>query len=174
MSFNIIRRAHGDPQWSGRLVEGSNGGWDPEDCTAETIVDVLDEAGSHLYNLAGDLIIDHNDPHTGRGVISGMGLYAMVHIYEGLDNIQRHLPWVEGWCVVRNYNHLVRPGLPTSEVITAHTTKVQAETFCLRLGNAFTAREKYLHVDYRAAPVNLFIHPEARFDQVTIPGYTDV
>lgn len=171
MSFNLIRRAHDDPQWSGRLVEGSDGGWDPEDCTAGLLSVILKQQGADLAYLSN---AHKRDPHTQRGALPMVYVEQVARIYEHLDNVQRHFPWVEGWCVVRNYNHVVRPGLPTSEVITAHTDKYQAETFCLRLSNAVGTRDKYFHVDYRAAPVNLFIHPEARFDQVTIPGYTDV
>lgn len=95
MTANKITRDITDARWSGRLVEGAEGGWGDEDCTFEHLASHLKAAGKLVEKLAPDEYY----ASSGHGWVESENAAKMAKLFELLDSLQRYLPWVEAWCV---------------------------------------------------------------------------
>lgn len=116
-----LRRNHGDPYWSGRLVEGSEHGWDYEDCTTDHLIEQLEDALEHARLVQKSERTDAK--FEGHGIVHQKAAWDLAWLFETVDNLQRYLPWVDAWCVgYDGKDSIFRP-------ITAHLDYYQAENY---------------------------------------------
>lgn len=170
MTKNKLNRTPDDPMWSGRLVQGTDGGWEYSDCT-------LDHLASHLkkaLNLVEYLSIkgwERTDDHEGHGVLSSEALSALAQLHETVDSLQRTLPWIDAWCVGFKMP-AGKDGTPEHyEVITAHRSVGEANPWATEAQHRYP--DKSLMIFKHPVPILQIIHPDAtpdRWDHLVI-GY---
>lgn len=160
MTNNKIRRDHSDPQWSGRLVEGADNGWRYDECTFHHLASHLNAAREIITNLATREFYD--DSFDGHGVLNVQCAYEvdptvhvkMAELFELVDNLQRYLPWVQGWCVAEYYNN-------APDILSAHLRLEDAR----RWADWWVAQAGYrpkhpILVVWLPAPILAFHHPD--------------
>src|SRR5579862_9032928 len=124
MTTNKINRTPDDPMWSGRYVQGADGGWDYSECTFEHLE-------SHLVAALRQSIQMYLDERPypsldGHGVVAESCMEQLASLFELVDNLQRYLPWIRANCVgwwVRD----CKDGTPDHfEIKTAHRSYIHA------------------------------------------------
>lgn len=159
MTRNAIRRDHNDPHWSGRLVEGSDKGWDYDEQDFDHLSTHLDRAQYLVKKMRNKEFHGMDDDH---GIVGLDQAIEMAVLFETVDNLQRYLPWVMGWCVCRKYI-ISNPGDEQEEyfdVMTAHRTRESADEW-VKVTRAENPRYAYV-IRYTATSIIKFMHPDAR------------